>query len=105
MSMLERGLRTIGLRQRSYQSLFAEPNHKVLAELALYSNAFRADVDGLSHDMIMIMHGRRQMFFHIVDHLKLSVDELEALYVSLAARPAQARRAAASFPMPTGEDE
>jgi hypothetical protein len=91
MSMIDRAVKTLGLRQKSYQGLFGEgsPGHHVLAELALYARAFVPDVDDISHDMLMTMHGRRQMFFMIVNHLKLSPDEIEGIYVSLAARSAR----------------
>jgi hypothetical protein len=100
MSLVERAVKTLGLRQKSYQNLFAEggPNHHVLVELALYSNAYDADPDDINRDRLMMMHGRRQMFFHIVNHLKLSPNELEGLYLSIAARQA------ARFPAMQGED-
>ena len=90
MSIIDRAVKTIGLRQRSYQSLFAEGSrgHHVLTEIALYSMAFDADADGLSRDTVMTMHGRRQMFFHIVNHLKLSPMELESIYITVAPRSA-----------------
>jgi hypothetical protein len=88
MSLIERAAKTIGLRQRSYQGMFAEgaPYHHVLSELALYARAFSADDDNLSRDDLMKMHGRRQMFFMILNHLKLSTAEIEGIYISLAAR-------------------
>ena len=100
MSLIERAVKSIGLRQRSYHGLFGEggPNHNVMTELALYARAFDADQDDLSHDKLMMMHGRRQMFFHIVNHLKLSVDELEAIYITTATR--NSRR----MPPSQGED-
>ena len=93
MSIVDHAMKSIGLRQRSFQSLFAPgaPGHHVLAELALYSKAFEADADDLSHDKLMMMHGRRQMFFHIINHLKLSPNELEGIYVTLASRAGAAQ--------------
>ena len=93
MSLVERAVQSLGLRQRSYQGLFGEgsPGHHVMTELALYSRAFAADDDGLSRDMLMTMHGRRQMFFHIVNHLKLSTTELEGIYLTIATRTAARR--------------
>lgn len=90
MSLVDRAVKSLGLRQRSYQGLFGEgsPGQHVLAELALYSRAFEPDTDGLNHDTLMTMHGRRQMFFMIVNHLKLSPNELEAVYLRIASRPA-----------------
>jgi hypothetical protein len=88
MSLIGRAVQTMGLRQRSYQGLFAEgsPGHHVMVELALYARAYDADQDGISRDQLMTMHGRRQMFFHIVNHLKLSPNELEGVYLSIASR-------------------
>lgn len=93
MSLIGYARETLGLRQRSYQSMFAEgsPFHHVLAELAIYSRAFDADQDDLSHDMLMTMHGRRQMFFMILNHLKLSAEEIQAFYATIAARPGRLR--------------
>lgn len=91
MSMIDRAVKSLGLRQHSYQGLFGEgsPHHHVLTELALYARAFSTDDDGISRDMLMTMHGRRQMFFMIVNHLKLSPDEIEGVYISLASRSAR----------------
>jgi len=91
VSIVDRAVKSLGLRQRAYQGLFGEgsPSHHILTELALYAKAFEPDTDGIGHDMLMTMHGRRQMFFHIVNHLKLSTNELEAIYISVATRSAQ----------------
>lgn len=71
----------LGYRQRAYQETFAgSPRQHVLVDLAKFARAFDADLDGLSHDQLMTMHGRRQMFFRIVHHLKLSPTELEQVY-------------------------
>ena len=102
MSMIDRAVKSLGLRQRSYESMFAEgsPYHHVLVELALYCRAFDADQDDLTHDRLMMMHGRRQVYFLILNHLNLSPNEIEAFYTSIAARPAAARR----LVVPQGED-
>jgi len=94
-------LQKLGFRQRAYQSAFGEgsPGHLVLVDLAAYANAFAPDTDGISHDMLMTMHGRRQMFFRIVNHLKLAPNEIEVVYRSVL------MRTAARLQTTRGEDE
>jgi hypothetical protein len=72
-------LRVLGMRQQTYQAAFGEGSHghRALVDLAEYSRAFAADPEKLSHDEIMEMHGRRQMFFRIFRHVKLTPDQLE----------------------------
>jgi hypothetical protein len=79
-----RALELLGGRQQSYQSVFAgSAMHLVMTDLAKFSGAFLSDPDGMTHDDLMKMHGRRQMFFRIYNNLKLSPPELEEI-----ARPA-----------------
>jgi hypothetical protein len=53
--------------------------HSVLVDLADYAHAFAADPENLNNDQIREMHGRRQMFFRIFKHLKLTPPELESI--------------------------
>lgn len=77
----QEALQKLGFRQKSYQSAFAgSAMQLVLVDLAKYSHAFDADVMGQSHDNLLVMHGRRQMFFRILTHLKLSQAEMEHVY-------------------------
>lgn len=71
----------LGIRQQAYRATFGEgaPGHSVVVELATYCRAFDPDVDGMTHDQIMVMHGRRQVFFRILKQLRLSPHELEAI--------------------------
>lgn len=80
MSIWNLALQKLGLRQRSYQSVFDGPLHNVLVDLARYSGAFEADPNGISRDELLARHGRRQMFFRILHHIKLTSQELEAVY-------------------------
>ena len=75
-------LQKLGFRQQAYRSTFAEgsPAHLVLVDLAKFSRAFQADITGISNDVLREMHGRRQMFFRMTDHLKLTPQELELVY-------------------------
>lgn len=77
----QRALQTLGLRQGAYHITFGvgTPGHNALVDLALYSNAFAADPEKVDHDTLMTMHGRRQAFFRIFKHVKLSPAELEAV--------------------------
>lgn len=87
-------LHKLGFRQQAYQSAFSQGSnaHLVLVDLADYSNAFEADIDGISHDQLLTMHGRRQMFFRIINHLKLTQDEIETVYRSAVVRAASKLR-------------
>lgn len=87
----QKALQRLGYRQHAYQSVFeGTAKHQVLVDLARYSHAFDPDGDSISHDMLLTMHGRRQMFFRIIHHLKLTPQELEQVYrpalVTAAAR-------------------
>lgn len=75
----QRALQKLGLRQKAYQTTFGEGGlgHSVLRDLATYCGAFDADMIGKDSNTILIMHGRRQAFFRIFKHLKLSPGELE----------------------------
>lgn len=85
MRAYDRAAQMLGLRQRSYQSVFGEggPAHSVLVDLAEYCGACNPDPDGIDRDKLMTMHGRRQAYFRIVNHLKLSPDEFEDVYRSV----------------------
>jgi hypothetical protein len=91
----------LGFRQQSYQSVFeGSARQLVLVDLANYARAFDGDPDGMSHDALMTMHGRRQMFFRILKHLKLNPQELEYVY-----RPALMNAAARLQRSNPGDDE
>ena len=90
MTLYEQALQKLGFRTRSYQQAFGEgaPGHLVLVDLADYSRAFKPDAEGLNDGQIREMYGRRQMFFRIVNHLKLAPLEIEAVYRSALLRAA-----------------
>lgn len=83
-------LQKLGFRQRAYQATFGEgsPGHLTLVDLAVYAAAFVPDTEGLSAGQLREMHGRRQVFFRIYNHLKLAPTELEAVYRSALLRAA-----------------
>lgn len=86
---LQVALQKLGFRQRAYQSAFAEgsPGHMVLVDLALYCKAFKTD-EVQDPNTLMRMQGRRDVFFRIFDHLKLTPNELEAVYRTAVQRAA-----------------
>lgn len=93
-------LQKLGFRAQSYQSVFAgSAMHLVMTDLAKFSGAFVTDPTGMTHDALMMMHGRRQMFFRIWNHLKLSPHELEEI-----ARPALIAAAARLAPKETTDE-
>ena len=81
-AFLDTAAQKLGFRQSAYRQTFADgsPANLVLVDLANFSRAFDADIDGVSHDGLMMIHGRRQVFFRIVKHLKLTPIELEYVY-------------------------
>ena len=79
-AFFHRAVQKLGLRQRSYQQTFlseGSPAVFVLRDLALFCGAFDADLTAKDHDAVLIMHGRRQAFFRIFKHVKLTPAELE----------------------------
>jgi hypothetical protein len=90
MNPYDRAREMLGFRQRAYQTAFSEgtPAHLVLTDLAVFCRAFGGDVDGIDQNTLMTMHGRRQVFFRIIEHLKLSPLEIEAVYRSTLMRSA-----------------
>ncbi len=97
-------LQKLGFRQQTYKQAFGEGTalHLVLTDLANYSRAFEADTDGITHDDLMKMHGRRQMFFYIIHHLKLAPPELELVYGSAIVKAA---RRVQTIPMKDHDDD
>lgn len=90
MTAYDRAREMLGFRQRSYQSVFSEgaAGQLVLTDLAVFCRAFTGDIDGLDHNTLMTMHGRRQVFFRIIEHLKLSPIEIETVYRATLMRSA-----------------
>lgn len=76
----QNAIQRLGFRQQAYQRVFDGAMQTALIDLARYSRAFDADTSGMSDRDLWEMHGRRQMFFRIVSHLKLTSQELEQVY-------------------------
>jgi hypothetical protein len=73
-------LQKLGIRQKAYQTAFGREGSAgfhVLVDLADYAHAFAADPENLTERQLWEMHGRRQMFFRIFKHIKLTPQELE----------------------------
>lgn len=80
-ALYQLALQKLGFRQQSYRDAFAGSAMQLtLVDLAKYSGAFDADPHGMSDAMLREMIGRRQMFFRILTHLKLSQSEMEQVY-------------------------
>lgn len=89
---LRRAIEKLGFRQKAYQTAFGivgSPQYLALLDLADYCAAWRADFDGIGHDMLMQMHGRRQAFFRVFNHLKLNQNEIETVYKGALVRAAE----------------
>lgn len=75
----------LGFRQKTYQTAFVgSAMQLVLVDLAQYAQAFDADLP----DATPRMQGRRDVFFRIFNHLKLSPFELEQVYGPAVAQTA-----------------
>jgi hypothetical protein len=70
------------LRKRNYTSLFSPgaPGHDALADLARFCRAYGDDVVIGDHDRTLVLAGRREAFWRIVDHLNLQPEELVHVY-------------------------
>lgn len=87
-----RALEKLGFRQKAYRSAFGvvgSPQYLALLDLADYCGAWRGDFDGVGHDMLMQMVGRRQAFFRIFNHLNMSTAEIETVYKGALLRAAE----------------
>jgi len=89
---LRRAIEKLGIRQKAYKSAFGvvgSPAYLALIDLADFCAAFQVDPFGLNHDGLMQMIGRRQAFFRVFNHLKLSPTELETVYRGAVLRAAE----------------
>lgn len=92
-------------KQKHYQSTFGEGSsgHLVLEDLALFCCAFKGDQDNMTPNELMKMHGRRQVYFRIIDLLKLSPTEIESVYRNAVTKQALLKQHLAAANR--GEDE
>lgn len=83
------------LRQRkhAYMQAFAPgaPGHDALVDLAKFCRAFGGDVLPGNHDLTMVLAGRREAYFRIIDHLHFQPQQLLELYSSVK-QPQQENR-------------
>lgn len=82
MNVLQIAAQKLGFRQGAYRQTFGEGSllHLTLVDLANYSRAFDADNADLDDRQLVRMSGRRDVFFRIIKHLKLTPTELEQVY-------------------------
>ena len=89
---LRRAIEKLGIRQRAYKQAFGivgSPQYLALLDMADYCGAWNGDSANMGHDMLMQMVGRRQAFFRIFNHLKLSQAEIETVYRGALLRAAE----------------
>jgi hypothetical protein len=69
-------------RKRNYAAAFAHgaPGHSALVDLATFCRAYGSDVVIGDHDRTLVLAGRREAFWRIVDHLNLQPEELVNVY-------------------------
>jgi hypothetical protein len=87
-----RAVEKLGFRQKAYKTAFGtigSPQYLALLDLADYCAAWTGDVDGLSHDTLMQMSGRRQAYFRLFNHLNLNQTEIETVYKGALVRAAE----------------
>lgn len=76
----QRILDFLRLRKRAYQFTFGRPeDNEALKDLARFAHIGKAPFHP-NQRLNDILIGRQEMFFRIIDHLKLSPDELHQLY-------------------------
>lgn len=70
------------MRKHNYRSAFGHgaPAQKALIDLAQFCRAFGGEVIIGDHDRTLILAGRREAYFRILDHLQFEPDELMTLY-------------------------
>lgn len=82
----ERLLEILGDRQRAYLLAFKEAaGAAVLADLAVFCRADETCVIPGDRDRTYVLEGRREVYLRIMDHLKLSTEQLVEKYT----RPAK----------------
>lgn len=82
----------LGFRQKAYQQAFGiegSPPYLAIIDLAEYCGAFRADASNLTDAQLREMHGRRQAFFRIWQHLKFNQLQMEIICKGALLRAAE----------------
>ncbi len=78
--IFQRTLDFLRLRKRAYQFTFGDAKtNEALKDLARFCHIGRAPYNANSR-LNDILIGRQEVFFRIIDHLKLQPDELHDLY-------------------------
>lgn len=81
-------LQFLGLRKKSYQSLFGPSGivgSEGLKDLAKFCRAFDTCIVRGDRDQTHVLEGRREVWLHIQQYLHLSEEELVALYKAVIA--------------------
>ncbi len=72
----------IGLRKKSYQSIFGKSGaagSEAMRDLAKFCYAAKSCAVP-NHDLTLVLSGRREVWLRICEHLNLQPEELAALY-------------------------
>jgi hypothetical protein len=69
----------LGLRKKSYQSIFGEAGSEAMKDLAKFCYAFKSTAVP-DADLSRVLAGRREVWLRICEHLHISEEELTALY-------------------------
>ena len=69
-------------RKRNYAAVFAHgaPGYGAMVDLAQFCRAYGGDAVIGDHDRTLVLAGRREAFWRIVDHLNLQPEELVHVY-------------------------
>lgn len=80
-------LQFLGLRKKSYQSMFGKKGmmgEPAMKDLANFCHAFKTTAVP-NHDLSMVLQGRREVWLHICEYLELEPEELAVLRGAVAA--------------------
>jgi hypothetical protein len=75
-------IRKLAWRKRGYEQVFATngPGHDAMVDLARFCRAYGGEVIINNHDVTLVLVGRREAFFRILDHLHFEPHDLVELY-------------------------
>lgn len=80
---MQQTLQFLGLRKKSYQSIFGPAGaagSDAIMDLAKFCRAFDTCIVRGDRDQTLVLEGRREVWLRIQQHLHLQPDELAALY-------------------------
>lgn len=81
MTYVERVIEALRGRKRQYQLTFSQPwGQVVLQDLMIFCRANESCGIPGDHDRTWLLEGRREVWLRIQNHMKLTPDQLAAIY-------------------------